>query len=154
MPKCTICEKETRSVLPSDNGWVCWQCHDSGKDGKAKRACSHEEDDIQKEFFKTVRVVFPTIPDKLLFAVPNGGKRNKLEGARLKMQGVKSGVADVLLLIPRGGYNCLCMEFKTSTGTQSPEQKEFQQQIVEAGGKYVIVRSAAAAIEEMKIYLK
>ena len=35
-----------------------------------------------------------------LFAIPNGGKRNVREAARLKRQGVKAGVSDTLLPIP------------------------------------------------------
>lgn len=46
------------------------------------------------------------------------------------------------------------MEFKTSKGTQSDEQKEFQKQAEMCGSKYVIVRSVKNAIEKMREYLK
>ena len=41
----------------------------------------------------------------------------------MKRQGVKRGVADVILQIPKKGYASLCLEFKTSTGKQSAEQR-------------------------------
>ncbi len=121
---------------------------------KAKRVVSHEEADIQAEFFRNVKLFFPTLPDRLLFAIPNGGSRNILEAKNLKRQGVKAGIADVILLIPRKGFASLCMEFKTATGRQSDEQKEFQRQAEACGSKYVIVRSVASAIETVKDYLK
>ena len=154
---CISCKKQTVSVLKTDTGFLCYNCFIEKKDAKSgvkkKRAINHEEADIQSEFFNRVKLFYPQIPDKLLFSVPNGGSRNKIEAANLKRQGVKSGVADVILLVPKGGFASLCLEFKTKTGKQSPEQKEFQKQAENCGSKYVIVRSVKEAIEEMKIYL-
>lgn len=121
---------------------------------KKKRKQNNEEADIQSEFFNQVKLFFPHIPEKLLFAVPNGGSRNKIEAVNLKRQGVKPGVSDVILLIPKKGFASLCMEFKTKTGRQSPEQKEFQKQAETCGSKYVIVRSVKEAIEKVREYLK
>ncbi|MCW0484086.1 VRR-NUC domain-containing protein [Gaoshiqia sediminis] len=127
---------------------------------------SHDEDDIQADFFEKVKLFFPNLPDKLLFAVPNGGKRDRKtvqtksgsksfspEAARLKRQGVKAGVSDVILLIPKKGFASLLMEFKTQSGRQSDEQKEFQRQAEMCGSKYVIVRSVNDALAAMKDYL-
>lgn len=154
---CIECKKQTVSVLKTDTGFLCYNCFIEKKDAKSakkKRTVSHEEADIQSEFFAQAKIFFPRIPEKLLFAVPNGGSRNKLEAINLKRQGVKSGVADVLLLIPKGGFASLCLEFKTKTGKQSPEQKEFQKQAEKCGSKYVIVRSVKEAIEKVREYLK
>lgn len=153
---CISCNKQTLSVLKTDTGFLCYNCFIEKKDAKIakkKRTISKEEAEIQSDFFSQVKLFFPQIPDKLLFAVPNGGSRNKLEAINLKRQGVKAGVSDVILLIPKGGFASLCMEFKTKTGKQSPEQKEFQIQAENCGNKYVIVRSVKEAIEEMKKYL-
>ena len=167
-PTCIKCQRPTKSVLETEAGTVCLTCFSSSKDPhKAKRVVSHEEDDIQADFFDKVKIFFPTIPDKLLFAVPNGGQRMQKsiqtkkgvktfspEAARLKKQGVKAGIADVILLVPRKGFASLCMEFKTEKGKQSDEQKEFQKQAEMCGSKYVIVRSVASAIETVKDYMK
>jgi len=167
-PTCIKCSKETKSVLDTPGGPVCFTCYSESKDPlKAKRVISHEEDDIQADFFEKVKILFPTIPEKLLFAVPNGGQRMQKsiqtkkgvktfspEAARLKKQGVKSGIADVILLIPKKGYASLCLEFKTDKGKQSDEQKEFQRQAEMCGNKYVVVRSVATAIGIVKEYLK
>jgi hypothetical protein len=154
---CIACKKQTPSILKTEDGFICYNCFIEKKDAKSakkKRTISHEEADIQSDFFAQTKIFFPSIPDKLLFAIPNGGSRNKLEAINLKRQGVKRGVADVLLLIPKGGFASLCLEFKTKTGKQSPEQKEFQIQAEKCGSKYVIVRSVKEAIEKVSEYLK
>lgn len=113
-----------------------------------------KESKIQTEFFEKVKLFFPNIPDKLLFAVPNGGSRNIIEAANLKKQGVKSGVSDVICLLPNWFYNYLCIEFKTEKGKQSDDQIEFQKQVLSHGGYYAVARSAMEAIEIMKEYFK
>ena len=82
-----------------------------------------------------------------LFAVGNGGARNRIEAAIMKGEGVTAGVADMILLAARNGYHGLCIEFKhdktaTSRKTyQSPEQKAWQQAVENEGYKYAVVRS-------------
>lgn len=49
---------------------------------------------------------------RLMFAIPNGGERNKIVAARMKAEGVKPGVPDVCLPIPRGGFHGLYIELK------------------------------------------
>ena len=71
----------------------------------------------------------------------------------MKRQGVKAGVADVILQVPKKGFASLCLEFKTKTGKQSLEQKEYQRQVEMAGSKYVVVRSVEEGLTEMKKYL-
>jgi len=122
---------------------------------EAYRICNdpRSEADIQSEFFEKVRLFFPKLPDKLIFAIPNGGSRHAAEAKNLKRQGVKPGVADVILLVPKKGYASLCIEFKTGKGKQSKSQIEFQKQAERCGSKYVIVRSVSEAINKMKAYL-
>ena len=153
---CKEWKRETVSVLPVDDYFLCYNCYAAKKDAKkpAKRKRKNEEAEIQSEFFSQAKLFFPQIPDKLLFAVPNGGSRNKIEAANLKRQGTKAGVSDVILLIPKGGYASLCLEFKTEVGKQSQHQKEFQKQAESCGSKYVIVRSVKDAVDEVRSYLK
>lgn len=152
---CTKCNFKTPSLINTPDGDVCLNCYCTPPGStKGKRKVSHEESDIQTEFFEKVKLFFPQIPDKLLFAVPNGGSRHKAEAKRMKGEGVKPGVSDVILLIPKKGYASLLIEFKTKTGKQSDDQKEFQRQAEMCGSKYVVVRSASKAIEVMNEYLR
>lgn len=109
---------------------------------------------MQIESFNQVPIFFPKLPNKLLLAVPNGGSRNIIEAKNLKAQGIKSGVSDVLLLISKKGFSCLCLEFKTPVGKQSDEQIEFEKQAEKVGNKYVVVRSVKEAIDTLKWYLE
>ena len=47
-----------------------------------------------------------------MFAIPNGGVRAARTAARLKAEGVRRGVPDVHLPVPRGGHHGLWIELK------------------------------------------
>ncbi len=90
----------------------------------------------------------------MLFAIPNGGARNKSEAGILKAEGVTAGVADMILLTPSGNYGSLCIEFKTDDGRQRQSQKEWQQAAETAGNKYVVVRNIEDFMREINAYLR
>lgn len=60
-----------------------------------------------------------------VFHIPNGGSRNKAEAARLKGQGVRPGVPDLFVPVPKGGYAGLFIEMKTVNGRVSEAQKRW-----------------------------
>lgn len=65
-----------------------------------------------------------TYPElKLLHHIPNGGKRNIATAARLKKEGVKAGVPDLCLPVPKGKWHGLYIEMKAPKGTVSESQK-------------------------------
>lgn len=66
---------------------------------------------------------FPAL--KLLFAVPNGGDRNKIVAAKMKAEGVRAGVPDYLLPFPAHEFHGLAIELKSQTGYPSREQKDW-----------------------------
>ena len=49
---------------------------------------------------------------RLAFAIPNGGFRHKRTAAMLQREGVKAGVPDIMLPVPRGNYHGLFVELK------------------------------------------
>lgn len=100
----------------------------------------YQESDTQIACFEYFSLAYPKLRP-LFFAVPNGGSRNKREAARMKREGVTAGVADAILLIPKGEYHGLCIEFKTATGRQSREQKAFQEATEKQGYLYKICRN-------------
>lgn len=89
---------------------------------------------------KWFRYQYPRLAT-LLFAVPNGGRRDATTGRIMKAEGVVPGVADLLLLIPSGEYHGLCIEMKTEKGRQQDTQKLWQKRVEEQGYLYKIVRS-------------
>ena len=59
----------------------------------------------------------------LLFHIPNGGKRTKVEAARLKAMGVVPGVPDLFLAIAGYGYYGLFIEVKKPGQIPGPDKK-------------------------------
>jgi hypothetical protein len=56
------------------------------------------EADEQKKLFRWVDFMKTEYPElDMMFHIPNGGSRNKLEAANLKKQGVRAGVPDICL---------------------------------------------------------
>ena len=57
-----------------------------------------------------------------LFAIPNGGHRNKQVAHKLKEEGVRAGVLDLFFPEARGGYFGLWIEMKVRPNRPTPEQ--------------------------------
>ncbi|MFR9498011.1 MAG: VRR-NUC domain-containing protein [Rikenellaceae bacterium] len=94
--------------------------------------------------------------EKVLFAVPNGGARSKIEAKIMKAEGVTPGVADLILLKANSRYGALCIEMKTKSNrsTQSDNQLLWQEEITQHGSKYVVCRSLDEFMNEVNNYLK
>lgn len=105
----------------------------------------HLESTLQRECVKWFRGLYPDHA-LLLFAVPNGGGRSRIEAGIMKAEGVTAGVADLILLEARGGWGALCIEMKTrdkSASRQSASQKAWQAAAEQAGNRYSVVRTFA-----------
>lgn len=101
---------------------------------------NHAESRLQQSCVRYFRLAYPQYA-YLLFAVPNGGARGKVEASIMKKEGIVAGVADLILLVPRQGFGSLCIEMKTQTGSQRLSQKTWQQEAEKNGNRYVVVRS-------------
>ena len=62
---------------------------------------------------------------KLLFHIPNGGKRDAREAARFKAMGEKAGVPDLCLPVPMNGFAGLYIEMKYGKNKPTDHQKEW-----------------------------
>jgi len=110
-------------TTPSDNG--------ATPTGKRRR---HDEDDLQRA---TCRLFDTKFAHRCFaFHVPNGGRRGKIEAARLVGMGVRAGVADWIVLLPGGKFAAIELKRRTG-GYLSPEQKSFRD-TVEALGVAVL----------------
>jgi len=69
---------------------------------------------------------------ELIFAIPNGGKRDAKEAMSLKHQGVTAGVPDMFLPVMRGGYGGLFIELKNPNGKgrTSKEQDKMMESLL------------------------
>jgi hypothetical protein len=86
------------------------------------------------------------------FSVPNGGKRNIVVAVKLKMEGVKAGVADMFWMISNDNWNGLFVEVKTAKGVKSADQRAFEKLAIAHGYYYAVVRSIDDCIELLNKY--
>lgn len=92
---------------------------------------------------------------KLLYHVPNGGSRNKAEAGRFKAEGVKAGVPDLCLPVPRGGFHGLYIELKRLRGSKtSEEQTAWIQELAKQGYCVALCKGWEAAAKMIIDYLE
>ena len=77
----------------------------------------HKEDDECKALWQWAQLI-PELKASL-YHIPNGGRRNLLEAARMKSHGVRAGVSDYHLPIARGSYIGLWVEMKAPRSHKS-----------------------------------
>ena len=84
----------------------------------------------------------------VVYAVPNGGKRGKLEAMRLRAEGVLAGIPD--LHIPA---LALYIEMKTAVGKVSPVQKDVHEQLRRDGQAVHVCRSLEDVQDIVSVYM-
>ena len=94
------------------------------------------------------------IPEQMLFAIPNGGQRNIITAKRMKDEGVRAGIPDLFLAVPRGKFHGLFVEMKkTRGGVVSNAQKACMQMLSDNGYCVTICHGFMDAQEAVKGYL-
>lgn len=90
---------------------------------------------------------------ELLYAIPNGGKRDLRVATKLKAEGVKRGVPDYCLPVARGSFHGLYIELKSPTGRATVEQNWWLKKLVKEGYAAGICKGADEAIRILTTYL-
>lgn len=122
------------------------------------------EHDIQSALFTWAQLQTAQYPELgLMFAIPNGGKREKRQdrkgrwfsptAQKLKREGVKPGVPDIFLPCARGGSYGLFIEMKAPDGRVSPEQARIHAFLREEGYAVIVCFSLESAITLITWYL-
>ncbi|PWC10531.1 VRR-NUC domain-containing protein [Brenneria corticis] len=93
-------------------------------------------------------------PGRYLIHIPNEGKRGPKAAADAKRLGMRAGVSDLLLALPRGGYAGLWIEMKATGGRPTPGQLEWQELMRAAGYRAEICYGFDAARSEIENYLQ
>ena len=100
----------------------------------------------QAALFRWVRFRVQRWPElELLHAIPNGGDRHPAVAAKLKAEGVRRGVPDICLPVPRGLWHGLYIELKAGTNGASPEQRQWISALREQGFRAEVCRGWEAA---------
>lgn len=111
----------------------------------------HQE---QAALFQWAALMEPRLPElRLLFAIPNGGDRHPAVAAKLKAEGVKAGVWDVLLPVAQHGYIGLWIEMKAGTNNLTNEQAAWGRAMTEQGYLCSTCYSWTAAARRIVTYL-
>ena len=110
-----------------------------------KKKKKKDPDAVPTEHWEQVQVVNYLRKNGYIFtAVPNGGLRDKIAGARLRSEGVQPGVPDLLIFGPVQ----IAIEMKRSKGGRvSEEQKEWLSALSELGWTCKVCKGHKEAIE-------
>ena len=91
---------------------------------------------------------------RLLHHIPNEGRRSIQYAMSLKRQGMKPGVPDICLPVARGKYHGLYIELKVKGGRLSPEQREWQRDLLEEGYCAAVCYGFEQAKQTIDWYMK
>lgn len=89
-------------------------------------------------------LVYAARPEIYYFAIPNQANRHISNAAKMKAEGVRSGVADLCFMLPGGRAGWL--EMKKPGGVLSATQKEFRERCRSLGHPYEVAKSVDEAI--------
>lgn len=116
-------------------------------------ASEEEEQKNVIDWAEKLVYIYPAL--KLLFHIPNGGKRNKSEAGRFKAMGVKAGVPDLFLPVPRGNFHGLWVEMKRVKNSKiSPNQEWWIKALRSLGYSAEIAYGAEQAKLLIQAYLE
>ncbi|MDD1966967.1 VRR-NUC domain-containing protein [Pseudomonas putida] len=110
----------------------------------------------QAALMREIALALPEVAE-LIYHVPNGGHRHKATAGRLKEQGVKAGIPDLVLPMARGGYFGLYIEFKATPPNDaavSTSQHDCIRRLNEQGYLAIVCRGHFDAMEHLRAYLR
>lgn len=89
-----------------------------------------------------------------IFAIPNGGKRAIMTARKLKDEGVKPGVPDLMIPLIRGKFGGMFLELKSGSGRIRPQQVEWIERLEKEGYCCALAWSVEQAIEAIREYTR
>ncbi len=88
------------------------------------------------------------------YHIPNGGKRNAMEGVKFKRMGVKAGVPDICIPLARKGYHGLYIELKRQKGGVLSESQAYWRDLLRRNGyDWFLAEGADELIKYVKDYI-
>ena len=118
---------------------------------KAIRTSEHV---IQSQVFRWAELQSGVHPElRLLFAIPNSGKRSYALASYMRAEGLRAGFPDMCLPLGRGGFNALYLELKAEGGKVSDRQREWHEALRKRGNCVEVCRGFEATIDILSRYL-
>lgn len=113
------------------------------------------ENEHQRTLIQWTQAVRSKYPDlALLYHIPNEGRRDPATVNNLKTLGMKAGVPDLCLPVPRGKYGSLYIEMKTERGRPTMEQLWWIDRLNKAGAFAEICHGWESAVRVIEWYLE
>lgn len=95
------------------------------------------------------------VPEQILFAIPNGGLRNIVTASKMKREGVRAGVPDLMLAYPTTSSPGLFIEMKKQDGGRLSDNQKTMIKILEYYHyKCVVCHGWEQAKAEIEAYIK
>ena len=107
------------------------------------------EHDIQVACINWFRYQYPKY---LIYAVPNGGQRNKIVAKKLKDEGVLSGVPDLHIPVAKNGFNGLYIEMKAGKNKPSDNQITIMKKLENEGYVCTVCYSLSEFMKVVNTY--
>ncbi len=89
-----------------------------------------------------------------LIHIPNEGKRGPKAARDAKRLGLRAGVPDLFLALPRGGYAGLWIEMKSITGIATSEQIDWMRKLKNEGYAVFLSRSFGMAKDNVMKFME
>lgn len=114
----------------------------------------HEEQAAVIAWARENEALLPAL--RLLYAIPNGGKRDARTAKMLEAEGVRAGVPDLCLPMQRNGHGALYIEMKRRdySNRLSGQQNAYVRLLRAAGNLVVVCYGAPEAIRTLLVYLE
>jgi len=113
-----------------------------------------EETKLQQGVMKWASMQTNIYPElQVLYAIPNGANTTRANRIRLVAEGLKKGMPDLCLPVPRGVYGALFIELKTDKGKVSKVQREMHELLDSSGNMVVVCRNLFQVINTIQGYL-
>ncbi len=119
-----------------------------------KKALRGSEEYEQSQVIAWARFYGRLHPElNMLFHVPNGGARDKREGANLKKAGVLAGIPDLILPVARKGFHHLYIEMKVEPNKPTATQVTILKNLKNEQNLAIVCYGAEQAKKVIRWYL-
>jgi hypothetical protein len=105
----------------------------------------------QQHFIQWLKLQYPSLY-AVTAAFPNQGKRSYANASRMKAEGLKKGMPDVVIFHPEKLYHGMFIEFKSGKGKLSPEQSQMIELLTHRDYYCCVCRNLEEAIQEVMRY--
>jgi hypothetical protein len=108
------------------------------------------ESPIQQDFLD--KLVPLLHPDVRVYAIPNGGFRLGLEAIRMKAEGVRSGITDLVFLAPGGKTGWLETKTTARSSRLLPTQEGFMNFCLRSGHLWGVYRTVEEGLAQVRAW--